>query len=146
MKYTVDVVINKPVDEVLKDFDDPDNLTEWLEGLESFEHLEGIKGEVGAKAKFVFDMGKRRVEMIETITAKELPHKFDGTYEADGVFNRVWNRFETDGNDQTRWTQTCEFEFTNLMMKIMGFFMPFAFKKQTRTQMEAFKKFSEGQG
>lgn len=146
MKYVVDVVIDKPIGAVIEDFDNPENLKQWLEGLVSFDHLEGTPGEVGAKSKLVFDMGKRRIEMVETVTKKDLPEAFGGTYEADGVFNRVLNRFESVGNDQTRLTQECEFEFSSLMMKIMGFFMPGAFKKQTRKHLNAFKEFSEARG
>ncbi|MDH3494555.1 MAG: SRPBCC family protein [Acidobacteriota bacterium] len=143
MKYVVDTVIDRPVNEVISKFDDPENLKEWMDGLLSFEPISGTPGEIGAKAKLVFQMGKKKIEMIETITAKNLPDEFGGTYEAEGVFNTVMNRFESVGNDQTRMTQQCEFEFTSFMMKVMGFFIPGAFKSQTRKHMDAFKSFAE---
>lgn len=143
MKYVVDTVIDLPVGEVISKFDDAGNLQEWMEGLLSFEPISGTPGEIGAKSKLIFQMGKKKIEMIETITVKNLPHEFGGTYEADGVFNTVMNRFESVGNEQTRMTQECEFEFTNLMMKVMGFFIPGAFKSHTRKHMDAFKAFAE---
>lgn len=145
MKYIVDTVIDKPLDNVIANFDDSEKLKQWMEGLLSFDHLEGTPGEVGAKSKLVFQMGKKKIEMIETVTVKDLPRAFGGTYEADGVLNTVINRFESVGNNQTRMTQECEFEFTNLMMKVMGFFIPGAFKGQTRKHLAAFKAFAEKQ-
>jgi len=145
MKYVVDTVIDRPVEEVISKFDDAENLKEWMDGLISFEPTGGTPGEIGAKSRLVFRMGSKEIEMIETITVKNLPHEFGGTYEAEGVFNTVMNRFENVGNDQTRMTQECEFEFTNLMMKVVGFFVPGAFKKTTRKHMDAFKAFAERQ-
>ena len=47
----------------------------------------------GAKSRLVFKFGKGKMEMIETITRKNLPDEFDGPYDAPGVFNIVKNRF-----------------------------------------------------
>lgn len=55
-----------------------------MEGLQSFEHLSGTPGQVGARSKLVYKMSKRHIEMIETITVRKLPQEFSGTYEADG--------------------------------------------------------------
>lgn len=143
MKYTEEIYIGKPIDEVIALFDSPESLKEWMEGLESFDHIDGTPGEVGARSKLVFEMGKRKIEMIETITEKDLPARFAGTYEADEVFNTVTNRFFKDGEDQTRMELECEFEFRNLLMKIMGFIMPGAFRKQTRKNLAAFKAYAE---
>ncbi|HCA57656.1 MAG TPA: SRPBCC family protein, partial [Blastocatellia bacterium] len=66
MKYNVAIEIEKPLDEVVALFDSVDNLYKWMEGLESFEHLEGTPGEVGARSRLKFDMNGRKIEMIET--------------------------------------------------------------------------------
>ncbi len=143
MQYTVDTVIDRPVDEVIRLFDDPEGLKEWMEGLEEFVHLEGNPGEVGAKSRLHFKMGKREIETIETITAKNLPDEFGGTYEADGVFNTNMIRFAPTGNDQTRMTLETDFQFSSLLMKLMGFFMPGVFRKQSKKNLEAFKAYAE---
>ena len=94
MKYTVSIDINKPLGEVVELFDNPENLKHWMKGLQSFEHLSGTPGQPGAKSKLVFQTGSRRLEMIETVTSRNLPKEFSGTYEAGGVFNIVSNYFE----------------------------------------------------
>lgn len=142
MKYTVEVEIEKPVDEVIALFDNVDNMYKWMDGLKSFEHLEGTPGEVGAKSRLKFDMNGRKIEMIETITAKDLPREFTGTYDADGVHNIVSNHFEPIGDSRTRYRSENEFQFKGFM-KIIAFFMPGAFKKQSMKYLEDFKKFAE---
>ena len=144
MKYTVAIEIEKPIDEVVALFDNADNLYAWMEGLESFEHLSGEPGQVGAKSRLKFKMGKRDIEMVETITVRNLPDEFTGTYDAEGVFNIVKNRFEAISQTRTRYISEQEFQFTGFM-KIFGWLMPGAFRKQSMKYLEAFKAFAESQ-
>ncbi|MCO6509838.1 MAG: SRPBCC family protein [Aridibacter famidurans] len=144
MKYRCEIEIERPVDEVVRLFDDPDNMKKWMPGLESFEPVSGEPGLVGATSRLKFDMNGRKIEMIETITSRNLPDEFSGTYETEGVFNLVRNRFEEiDGG--TNWVADNEFRFTSLAMKLMAFFMPGAFKKETMKHLKAFKDFAESQ-
>ena len=142
MKYTVEIEINLPRDEVVKLFDSQENCYKWQEGLQSFEHLSGEPGEPGATSKLEFQMGKRRVEMIETITQRDLPDRFSGTYDAKGVHNVVENRFIELGPDKTKWESENEFQFSGFM-KLIGFFMGSAFPKQSLKYMQDFKAFAE---
>ncbi len=142
MKYELSVEIEKPIEDVIALFDSVDNLYEWMDGLESFEHLEGTPGEVGAKAKLKFDMNGRKIEMIETITVKDLPREFSATYDAQGVNNIVRNRFQKINDDRTSYETENEFQFSGIM-KIFSWIMPGQFKKQSLKYMEDFKKFAE---
>lgn len=143
MKYTQEIIINKPIKEVVALFDNPNNLYEWMEGLQKIEHLSGTPGEPGAKSKLLFKMGNREIEMIETITARDLPTEFSGTYEATGVFNIQKNKFISISDNQTKHVTENEFQFKGVMMKLMGFLMPGAFKKQSYKYLKAFKTFAE---
>lgn len=142
MKYTSEIEINQPVARVVELFDNADNMSKWMEGLQSFEPISGTHGQVGAKAKLKFKMGKREIEMIETITVRNLPDEFSGTYEAKGVFNVVKNRFVSLPGNRTKYISEQEFEFKGFM-KIIGFLMPGAFKKQSMKYLADFKKFAE---
>ncbi len=144
MKYTQEITINKPLEEVVRLFDNPDNMGHWMEGLVSFEHLSGEPGKVGAKSKLKFKMGKRDLEMVETILVRDLPREFSGTYEAKGVFNVVKNYFEAINENQTKYTAENEFQFSGFM-KLFGWLMPGAFKKQSFKYQEDFKRFAEAQ-
>lgn len=144
MKYTCEIEIEKPISRVIELFDDPDKMSEWMEGLISFEHLSGEAGQVGAKSKLVFQMGKRQVEMIETITVRNLPDEFSGTYDAEGVHNIVKNKFVALSDTKTKYISEQEFQFKGFM-KVVGFLMPGAFKKQSMKYLTNFKTFVENQ-
>lgn len=143
MKYTTEIEINKPIETVINLFDNPDNMDKWMEGLQSFEHLSGEPGQPGAKSRLKFKMGSREIEMIETITVRDLPREFSGTYEAKGVLNIVKNKFEKISDSKTKYISEQEFEFSGFM-KLIAFLMPGAFKKQSMKYLKDFKRFAEG--
>lgn len=142
MKYTTEIEINKPIEEVVAKFDNPDNMSQWMEGLQSFEHLSGTPGQPGAKSKLKFKMGNREIEMIETISVRNLPDEFSGTYDAKGVHNIVRNKFIKLSENKTKYITEQEFEFKGIM-KLFGLLMPGAFKKQSLKYQNDFKKFVE---
>lgn len=142
MKYTNQVTINKPLNEVVDKFDNLDNMFKWMPGLVSFEPISGTPGEVGAKARMKFKMGNREIEMIETITVKNLPHEYSGTYDANGVYNIVKNYFSAVDAKTTLYKSENEFQFKGFM-KLIALLMPGAFKKQSQVYLDKFKEFAE---
>ena len=142
MKYTNEVEIDLPVQKVVELFDNPDNMKYWQPGLQSFEHISGEPGQAGAKSRLKYKMGNRDIEMIETITKRNLPEEFSGTYETKGVYNIISNRFIPLNETRTKYVSETEFEFKG-MMKIIGWIMPGAFKKQSQKFMDDFKRFAE---
>ena len=71
MKYSNEIEINLPRKKVVELFDNPDNMPKWQEGFVSFEPISGKPGEEGSKATLKYKMGKREVEMVETITKRK---------------------------------------------------------------------------
>lgn len=144
MKYSNEINIELHRERVIELFNNPANMEKWQEGFQEMIHLTGKPGEVGSTARLKYLMGKRKVEMLETITVNDLPNEFSATYEAKNVWNEVRNYFDDLGNGTTKWRSDCEFRFGGFM-KIMGFLMPGAFKKQSMKYLEAFKKFAEAE-
>ena len=142
MKYKLEITIDLARDKVIEIFDNPDNMVHWQKGFISLEHLSGTPGDVGAKSKLKYKMGKREIEMIETITKRNLPDEFSATYEAKDVWNDMKNYFIEMEPDRTKWISEAEFKF-NGFMKIIAFLMPSSFKKQSYKYMVDFKKFAE---
>lgn len=143
MKYTTEIIIEKPLHEVAKKMDSAENMKHWHEGLVSAEHISGTPGEFGAKMKLNYDFGKRNMELIETITKQDFPNEFHATYTTKGVRNIQQNYFESTPEGHTKWISKNEFQPTNFMMNAMLFLMPGAFKKQTKKYMTNFKNFAE---
>ncbi|MBR9920480.1 MAG: SRPBCC family protein [Bacteroidetes bacterium] len=145
MRYTTQIEIDKPIDEVIALFDNPDNMDKWMEGLQSFEPISGTPGQPGAKSKLKFKSGKREIEMVETVLVRNLPEEFSGSYEAKGVYNVVRNKFEPLPDNRTLYITENEFQFKRFMMRLMGLMMPGAFRKQSVKYLQDFKRFAESQ-
>jgi len=93
--------------------------------------------------KLNYDFGKRKMEIIETITKQDFPNEFHATYTTKGVRNIQQNYFKSTANNTTKWIAKNEFQPTSFPMNAMLFLMPRAFKKQTKTYMTNFKNFVE---
>jgi hypothetical protein len=142
MKFKLEIIIEKPLAEVMEKFDSAENLKYWQPGFISLEHLEGTPGEVGAKSKLKYTMGKRNVEMIETITVKNLPTEFSGTYDAGSVWNEIKNYFESTTDGNTRYSSEHIFKLKG-GLKLAGWLMPGAFKKESMKYLVNFKNYVE---
>ncbi len=145
MKYTVEIDIDLPRDQVVQLFDDPENLHKWQPELVQFSGISGVPGEVGAKSKLRYRVGRSECELIETITKRELPNEFSGTYETKGIWNSVQNFFSEAGSNRTHWRMMAEFRGTTLFMKLMCLFAPWMFKTQSMRMLKQFKAFAESE-
>jgi hypothetical protein len=144
IKYTEEIEINTNIDTVIALFDNPYNMQKYMEGIESYKVVEGNIREVGAKAEMTVLMGEKKIIMIEEIITNNLPEEKKVTYTADAVYNIVTNKFIKVSENKTKFINEQEFEFKGFM-KIIGFFMPSAFKKQSRVYLKDFKEFAENQ-
>ncbi|MGS2764404.1 SRPBCC family protein [Sinomicrobium sp. M5D2P9] len=144
MKFSESIEIDGPNEKVAELFVNPDYLNEWMEGFQSIEHLSGMPGTQGAKSRLTFQTGKRKIEMEETITAINLPKKFNVAYDMGNVFNTVENRFEKLSENRTKLVVDTEYRFKGIM-KLMAPLMSGAFKKPVRKYLADFKQFVESQ-
>ncbi len=143
MKYTTEITVDLPRDQFMEKFDSPENMKHWQKGLKTYKFLSGPPGQEGSKMELHFQMGKRELVLIETIIKSNLPYEFHATYDAKGAHNIQKNFFEDMDGQKTRWVSEAEFQFSGLFMKLMGWLMPGAFKKQTLQYLTAFKDFAE---
>lgn len=142
MNYLASVEIDLPIDKVVSLFKDPENYHYWMEGLLSLELKKGVTGEVGTETLFRFKMGKREMEMMETVEVSDLPDEYAVSYKAKGVSNTVTSKFSELDGGRTLYTTENEFRFTGFM-KVIAFLMPGSFKKQSQKYLNDFKDFAE---
>ena len=138
MRYKCEIEIDLPREEMIAKLDSAENMYKWQKGLISHEFLKGEPGEVGSTMKLKYKMGKREVEMVETIVKKNLPDEWVMQYEAKGVHNEVGNHFIDLGNGKTKWVTDNYFKMKG-MMKIFAVLMPGMFKKQSMKYLQDFK-------
>ena len=73
IKYTEEIEINSNIDSLIVLFDNPYNMKEYMQGIESYKLISGEIREVGAKAEITAVMGENKVIMIEEIITNDLP-------------------------------------------------------------------------
>lgn len=144
IKYSEEIVIHANIDTVIALFDNPYNMQKYMEGIESYKIVEGNIREVGTKAEITVVIGEKKIIMIERIITNNLPEHKKVTYTTDAVNNIVTNKFIKVSENKTKFINEQEFEFKGYM-KIIGFFIPTAFKKQSRVYLKDFKEFVENQ-
>lgn len=144
MKFTCEVIVNKPRQEVVDLIMDPANLTKWQDGYLGLQHLSGEPGEVGSETKLFYDMGGKEMELLETIQVSNLPQMFQGNYEHVHMSNIMTITFEEIDDHTTRYRSHIDYyKFSGLMPRLMAFLFPGMFKKQTQKWMDQFKVFAE---
>ncbi len=142
LKYTVELDIDRPREEVAELYEDREQLIKWQKGLQSVEHLAGEPGQVGAKSRLTFQIDGRTMVMTETILVRDPPERFERLYETAGVTNTVRHRLVRLEDDRTKWISENEFHFRG-WMRVVGWLMKGAFPKQSLAYLEAFKALAE---
>ena len=142
MKYSNEVIINAPRDKVVALFDNPEMLSAWQPGLQSYELMSGTAGQPGAETLLHYHMGKSKLEMHETIVSRNLPDEYSALYIVNGVRNEVSHFFEILPDNKTRYHTENIFFFQGYM-KLFGWLFPKMFKQQSQIYMDDFKKFAE---
>lgn len=120
-----------------------ENMKHWQRGLQSMEHVSGTPGEFGAKMKLHYELGKRQMVLLETITHKRIPHEWHAIYSTEGMDNIQENYFEATPENHTQWISINEFLPLSFMTRLMILLMPKTFKKQSLQYMKDFKTFVE---
>lgn len=143
MKYRSEITIDLPRDQMVAILDDPENMKYWQKGLVAYRHLSGEPGTEGAQMELEYKMGKRSMVMVETIIKRNMPEEMHTTYDTKSVHNIQKNYFQELGDGRSKWISDSEFQFDNLLMKLMGWLMPGVFKKQSMAYLKDFKAFAE---
>ena len=142
MEYTVSNTINKPLNEVVEKFKEPDGAVKWMEGLQRVEHLSGTPGTLGAKSDFHFLHKKKEMKMTETVLEENLPDQIKFGYEGPTGSNEVEIRFEKINDSSVKQINTSSFDLKGFM-KVMGVLFKGMFKKQSLKHMNGFKAYCE---
>ncbi|GGE42507.1 SRPBCC family protein [Psychroflexus planctonicus] len=142
MKYTTEIYIDLPREDVIALFEDTTRLPDWQRGLQETKLLKGKSGEIGAKRKLKIKLEGQKISMFETITDKDLPNYWHGNYSGKGFTSSQKNYFEAVHAHQTYWKCESEFNFSGFMI-VISKLLPTIFKKRSELVMKDFKAFAE---
>ena len=146
MKFTCSVIINRPKAIVAALMDNPDNLKHWQDGFISYEDIEGEPGKIGAKARMVYDIKGKQLELVETIIDNQMPDYFKASYYSVPTENTLILKISEMEPNKTRVVQQIEYtRMTGIVINIMAAVFPRLFKNQTQKWLNQFKTFVESQ-
>jgi hypothetical protein len=136
MKYTCQIIINKPIDEVVKTYIDYDEMPLWQPGLKGIRH-QGKKHQKSSISYLTYEFDNQEMVMKETIEDYKYPNLLIAIYQVPGVWNRCVNHF-LETKEGTHWTMESEFVFEDKANHSIS-----TFKNKTLTGMEMFKTYIE---
>ena len=142
LHYIQEIEINSDIKSVAKLLSDPNNMINYMDGIESYNVTKGKINQVGTESEIIALMGDEKLKMKEIVIIANLPLEKKVTYSTDNGLNIVTNKLEKISPNKTKLINEQEFKFKGYM-KIISFFIPSAFKKQSKTMLERFKKFAE---
>ena len=143
MNFKLELLINKPRAELWKIFDNVENMSKWQPTLTRHELVSGMPGRPGAISKLTYEEGGREFVLVEKITHRDEPNRFDGMYENNFADNTIQNTFIEQSTEQTLWVVETKFKFKTLLMKLMGNVMKKNYVRRTQRDMQRFKEMAE---
>ena len=142
MKVEFTLLLAMPRESVWRAFDIPANLPKWQPNLISVEPVSGEAGQVGAVSRLMYAEGSRQVEMVETITVRNEPEEFSGTYDSDHGSTALSNWFIEAEPGRTRWEVRSETQLKG-MARFMGPMIRGMIEGRVRSDCERFKALLE---
>ncbi|BDD01755.1 SRPBCC family protein [Persicobacter psychrovividus] len=142
MQHENSIIINKPLKEVVRLFENENNLYEWHANLKKIKPITGKKRQTGYEAIMVYEIQGRSFELQEKVVLNNLPEQFISEHLHQGVYNRVEHCFEAETEEVTRWTTVNTLELRG-WKKIFGIFMKSNMKSTALQTARAFKAFAE---
>jgi len=125
MKYTCSIEINLPIDKVVELWKDKNNLKEWQDGFVSRKHISGDPDKPGAKSELIYQQGKRKIELVETIITNNLPHEKKALYEHIHMTNIHTTRFKSLENNKIQYISEVKYtKFNGIMPTLMAKLFP----------------------
>jgi len=144
MKFDCSVEINEKLEKVIHLFDNVDHLEYWQEGFISHTPLANKTAAYHSRAKLVYKMAGKSMNLLETIYIKNLPEELYALYEHVHMDNTMRTSFTASSTTTTVYRVEIEYlKFYSLIPKLMAKFFPSMFQKQTQKWLDNFKQFVE---
>jgi uncharacterized protein YndB with AHSA1/START domain len=145
MKLETTLIINKPVVMVWNFFDNPNNMGKWLTGFKSFELVSGSQGQVGSKARHVYEEGSRKIVLDEEITARQKYHHFAGKLTHPTMTSLVDITFTDLHDGRTQVVAINDFAFQTFLYKLMSPFISGSIRKRQDGDYQRLKEAIEAE-
>lgn len=144
MKYTVEITIHCPINNVVDAFIAVEDFPLWQDGFQRYELLEGNMWQNGSKATIEFEQKGQKIRLEETILENHLPAKLKAKYVHKHMENFQTTFFIQNNAGQTTVISEVEYTvFKGFLPKLMAWAMPKVFEKQSLKRLHDFKLYLE---
>jgi len=141
-KYTTEIVVDKPIEEVFTAFNDIRKSDNWIPEFKSVEVIDEKLGKVGSTYKITLDNNGQEIIMKEKILAFIPNEKVTLNYSVEGMLKMNDFNFVAQEN-KTKITQKSTCKSTRYLMSCMFPFFKSKFKVQDQGYLNNFKSYIE---
>lgn len=142
IRFTQQITIRRPVEDVFRAYTDPGQLAAWQPGLEDVETHATVKGYDEPVTRLKYKLGRRVMIVIQSIHSVHAPTHYCVEYTLKGMHHTVTHVFEARGPSETAWTAVSEIRFSGLM-RLFGRRMRAGLEEQGNILMKNFKGYLE---
>lgn len=142
MEITQDVIIERPIADIVAMLSDPDHPYHWHRDLVSLERTGGTPGQPGATARLTYNDKGRTFKLDEEIVAVRLPVDTVTTYKAAGMTHTLTTTLEEVGPTTTKVTVHNAIKLPRLA-KLAGPIIEKATRGQTEVRARDLKRYLE---
>ncbi len=108
-EYTIQMMIEKPIDQVTSFYINRKTMPLWEKGLTEISDIKNKLFEQDSEGFLLFSINGYQMSMKTSVISNHLPSEITMVYEVPGAWNQCINRFEAIQN-QTKWTMDVIFE------------------------------------
>ncbi|MCK8060533.1 MULTISPECIES: hypothetical protein [unclassified Fusibacter] len=145
MKYTCEVMINKPRELVVEAYRNTEWLSYWYEGFVSIKPLMRNFGVAGSKAILKCEQNGEISEISAVVESVNEPESVTLRFQMENVWYRAISELYEDDTEamvRTRWVQRIEFHFPGILA-ITSLLNKKFYYNNTLRKMNRFKAFVE---
>ncbi len=143
--FEVSTEINQSVDIVVEALLNPDNFIYWTSNLERFEVIKGKPGEVGSIGHLHYLQNGHSYLMEDKLIFSDPGKKYISTVTGDALTATVETMLHSNG-DETKMKIRWSGKGKRLILKLLLPLIRFRMIKQSKNELNTFKKLVESRG
>ena len=143
--FEASVILNQPIDIIVKALMNPDNFPYWQKDLKKFEVIKRAPGEVGSIGHLHYSQKGRSYVLVDKMIYCEPGKKYVSQITGDAIEARVETTLRSSGNDtemHLKWSGKGKVPLLKILLPLFRGKMI----RQTKEELETFKKLVETKG
>jgi uncharacterized membrane protein len=142
--YSVEVNINKPLEETFQIFNNQKLMTQWVPQITNVETIKENPGVIGSEYRITMDNNGQVVTMKEKVLAFVENQKVTQYFDQEGVLKTNDYTFASEGN-QTKIVLNATYQGESYILNCIFPYFKGTFKGLDQTNLDNFKQFAEKQ-